>query len=340
MKSIVLHVSTCSQHTRGHRAIGRRILDAAGCAGIPVYSAIAQPPSAQLHATVKQLQNDGHYVIVVVDFPDLPSSPELRAIIDDADQSVYLGMVSTPLYRRAFESLGEYHRYSVVVSCEMGVSKLSLTDAGQVKLLPADVMIPPLIQTPTEVGNLDLQVWSQILKKRHWRPGQRVLYWTHGGYTPEMQHLAGRLTPNNTARAQFNIQDSDLIITSLEVEDHLRSALVKLGEAELIDEVAARPLTDILRYGAMADGIIASPGYSTFWELMSRDWARARVVMWYKLERAIEAIDARLALLQPDKRQILAKSSARLLRTEPNAGVLALADVLKGLADVNRRNRD
>jgi len=83
-------------------------------------------------------------------------------------------------------------------------------------------------------------------------------------------------------------------------------------------------LGGVIRWAELFDHIIASPGYSTFWELYTLGLQDRTT--WIKLDRPVESIDSRLRLMK--KKDMLDRGTAASSKLDPNSGVLALGKIV------------
>jgi len=275
-------------------------------------------PSPDSVVTIQQLHSQGKRVIVINDFPDLPSNASLRTTVELADHSIFISMVGTDLYRQAIGSLGGPIPYTTVVAAEVGACRTIQDLERGVHCIDADVMIAPLIQDIPEVSQHDVAIFNDLLKRAGWRPGMQTVFWVHAGFPEEMAGLARYLRTDPGLERK-------IVITSSQVEDAIRQSPIDTAPA----------IGGVVRYARIADKVIASPGYSTFWELYSLGIGSDQMYAWLTLNREVEGIAARLRLLS--KPHILDSSTAHVARRYPRAGVQALAKIVGTAADLIRK---
>lgn len=332
-------VSSCASATRGHRAIGHRMIEAAQLAGFHLISPLVMPFDSSTRERLQEARSQAHEagspLLIMTDFPDLPQSTYLNEIMRTADVSIYLSMVSSTHYRSALSHAIQFTEHDVVISIENGAVRYKRGATGErVTCQTADFSIAPLIQRIPECTTLDVRIWSEAIAsaRRAQHPtapnhNGPVFLWLRAGFPEEMTKL-GKWLHHRFASCHFD-DTAVTIIDSADLEARLRAALLQCSE----DELDRPGVNGVVRFARLADQVIASPGYSAFWELYALgvnvpgENSGSRIHMWCKLERPVEAIDARLSLLK--KPDLVANSSASALTVDHQAGVKQLARILK-----------
>lgn len=299
--------SNCAYFSRGHSRIAVNIRDAATRAGVQY---VQPTPIDDVHQLIKRINElSAHHrrVLIMRDFPDTPVSIEFSDMLNQFRNtfagrvsSMYVAMKATNRYMEMYRDFNWVPApYDVVVSIEPGACRTVLPQRGEMaRCGEADVKIAPLVQPLQPVSNDDAECIKAALESRN---VTHPVLWLRSG-TPDEE-----TTTAKWLRASLGPR----YVSSLEIEEALRSKGLSL--------------CGTIRCASLFNHIIASPGYSTFWELYALGLT-TRVRKWLKLERPIEDIDGRLRLL--DKPQLLDSGTAACLRQQSDAGIAALASVI------------
>lgn len=299
--------SSCAYFSRGHSRIAVNIRDAATRAGVQYVQPTPIDNVRQLAIRVNELATHHRRVLIMRDFPDTPVSVEFTDLLNHFHStyaarvsSIYIAMKATSRYMEMYRDFKWVPApYDVVVSIEPGACRTVLPKLGDVaKCGEADIKIAPLVQPIQPVSIDDVNCIKAMIESRSIA---HPVLWLRSG-TPDEEASTARWL-----RASLGPR----YVSSLEIEDALR--------------LCGLSLCGTIRCASLFNNIIASPGYSTFWELYALGLT-ARVRKWLKLERPIEDIDGRLRLL--DKPQLLDSGTAACLKQQTDAGIAALASVI------------
>jgi len=304
-----LHYCPVSYTTRGHDHIATAALAAgydAGCVRLRSFDIIEEPDFNLYRTEIKRAKEHDQRVLLTVDFPDIGQPFVLHELLADVDLSVYLGMLHTNIYERVLQDelhavFGNNHDsdergYDYCVSLEPGF-RIPGSEHRR-----ADFMIAPLV-SPISVEDVRL---AEEFAKQLSRP---FILWVN----------AGQRSEERLVRRYLRQKYGDQLIECNDFETRL---FVQSSR-----EVRAIALA------LFADGIIASPGYSTFWELHALDVFH-KIREWVVLDRPIEDVKRRLQFSTKlaDNARVSRISSFRnqiSIRTSgTSAGRKELADIL------------
>lgn len=322
--AVFAFISPCASATRGHVAINSRVQEAISQAGGHTLSPLALNVSsdttrrvAAARATLRSAA-PGVPLIGIVDFPDLPPRPELKDLLSLCDHTVQLNMVVSAQYRTVMERAKDRFIADTTVAIELGACRTIVEPSGTAKCTPSDYRTPPLIQNIPPIVTVDHDIWDEACDWARARSGlgssHPVYYWQKSGFPDESERLENVLQTTIVRRGEASIVSS--------------SMLERVARRRLISDDTVRA-SGVVRFASLANRVIASPGYSTFWELYALgildDLSRVR--LWCQLDRPIEGIKARLALTE--KVTLINRSAAVRLRSNNSAGVYELGRVLQ-----------
>lgn len=271
------YFSPCGGTSKGHSAIQMAVRDAI-TEHIP---GLRFRPCQSLSDT----SMDAEVGILVVDFPDIASWPQLCWFIKNHPRwrTIYLSMNANLEYiRQVSDGNRELPIYDTVVSLEPGAGRLCSSDEHKhrgYKIISADFMIAPLIRPFSR-----MQTAFQIIHPS-------ALYIT-SGYPEEIarmkdlaaQHLARHGYPAYTLadiQAHENVRPSSSIVRPISFA---------------CDERFVR--------------IYSPPGYSGFWELHAAGLLRK--TRWLMTTRPVENVVGRTMLATTEKSDTLNGSKAGL----------------------------
>lgn len=314
--SALIIYSSCANQTRGHKRIAMHIRDAAVQAGFGHVTPLALSNPADLLSYASALHDEDRFnrILIVRDFPDTPLSEEsdtalslLRDHRTCPALSVYIAMKSSEHYHNLFPEYGyRPYPYDAVVSVEPGACRSVVEKAGDAaRCRDADVKIAPLVQALPPLSEREIELWHALVRRAG--AGDETVLWMKSGTPQEEERVAGWMRSSLAGK----------LITSTQLESEARQC--------------GLPSTGIVRYCRLASRIVASAGYSTFWELYALG-VYQKVVRWVQLSRPVEDVEGRLRLLT--KPGLLENSTTSNLIHDPQCGVLALSAVLVNLTEL------
>lgn len=315
--SALVIYSSCANQTRGHKRIAMHIRDAAVCAGFGHVTPIALSNASDLMNYASALYAEERFsrILVVRDFPDTPLSEESDAVLNLLREhrqcpalTVYIAMKATEHYHNLFREYGYTpYPYDAVISVEPGACRSVVERSGEnARCRDADVKIAPLVQQLPTLSEHEIELWHELV--RHAGAGDETVLWMKSGTPQEEEMIAGWMRSSLSGK----------LITSTQIEQAARQR--------------GLPSTAVVRYCLLANRVVASAGYSTFWELYALG-AYTKVVRWVQLSRPVEDVPGRLRLLT--KPGLLENSTTSNLVRDPQCGVRALSTILVGLTELN-----